>query len=180
MEGYFDAVALYFYLLVLREAAQQVMGNLSGVLIYKSRAAGTQVVGLVRTEDYITVLERQFPRVRTSVSLAQIQREVAGQESAPPLSEQTFDSIISSIQSNTSLSAFLPGLVPYLRQVKLVDESEFESLPRLIPELLLNRVEYIAVSKGEAIIAVVPLTTVTTEVARAVAEKVQNKETPGS
>ena len=172
-EDYFDAYALYIYLLVLREAAVKVQGTLAGVLTYGMNASKRNR-WLIQTNDYLMEFERRFPEARTRINL----REIHDLLNRPDEQDVNYMHFYGQLDQNadTSLINFLPYLRRYRRRVKFVEQEAVESLPRHLPQLLQRQIEYVVVLREGELFAVIPVATVTALVSKAVAEGVEEKE----
>lgn len=159
-ESYFDAAVLYIYLMVLRDAVEQVRGVLSGILMYKSHPKRIEMLGIVETCDYIKAFELEFPAIRKLVMPDQLRDEA---------NAMLLEEAVGGLEKNTSLVLFRPKLDRYIRNVELVDKEDFGKISSMIPYLLSNKIEYLAVMRDQAIVSVIPIESVTNAVAKAVA-----------
>ncbi len=175
-EGYYDAAVLYYYLLVLREAVAKVDGNLAGVLISGTPGRFEYFWGVIHTADYIMEFERRFPEVRQAIDLGKIQKAVNRLEDGNE--EGDYETLFERvhINANTSLTDFFPHILHHAGRIGVVAEGDVEKLPRRLPELMSEQIEYLVVQRHLRPIAVVPLARVAASVAKAVAERMQDQE----
>jgi len=172
--SYFDASALYFYLLVLREAVGKVQGNLVGVLIHDPHTPRRRSWSLISTNDYIMEFERLFPEVRQQINMKEIQ-DALDRSNEPDVNYRHLFQRVQ-LEGDRSLIHFLPRLRSHRRRLRFIEEDEVPSLARQIPQLLRGRFEYVLVLREGELFAVIPVATVTAVVSDAVVGGIGEKE----
>lgn len=166
----FDATMLYFYLIVLREAAAKIQAKVNGILLYATQDENKKFLGVVLASDYIEVFERSYPQIRGSIDFQVIANLIS--ENASENARQNYIEVFLHATENLGripfLEEFLPNLTSYVHSIEFIEQAELNDLSKRLGKVYDNNVEYLVVLDKRYIYSVVPVSLVSDEIAKSV------------
>lgn len=168
--GDFDAAMLYFYIIVLREAAAKIQAKVNGILFFATQDNSRNFLGVVLASDYIEAFERRYPQIRSSIDLQVIGNLVS--ENTSEHSRQNYIEVFLNAANNlggmTFLVDFLPHLAGYVHRIEFIEQADLSDLSKTLSKLYDNNAEYLVVLDKNNIYSVVPVSSVSYEIAKSV------------
>ncbi len=165
-----DAASLYFYIIVLREAASKTLAKFNGILFYATEGNSRNFLGVVLASEYIEVFERTYPQIRDRINLHTVSVLVSdnGSETARTNYVEIFENARDVTNGRISFTDFLSHLNPYIHRIEFIEQAEFRDLSKKMNQIYQNNVEFLVVLDQHKIISVVPVSIISDEIAKSV------------